>query len=106
MIEQYEKIYSDPTFQTLVRKKSIFSWCLAILTFVIYFSFILIIAFAPEIFAKPISSDSVISYGIPIGVGVILVSFLLTGVYVVRANKEFDGLNQDLLERYKTNSLD
>ena len=44
---------------------------------------------------------SVITWGIPAGLSVILLSFCLTGVYVYRANKEFDRLSQDIIDQVK-----
>ncbi|MDX1518904.1 MAG: DUF485 domain-containing protein, partial [Gammaproteobacteria bacterium] len=63
-----------------------------------YFCFILIIAFAPGIFATPVFEGSVITWGIPVGIFVIVLSFLLTGIYVLRANTEFDHLTRDIVE--------
>jgi uncharacterized membrane protein (DUF485 family) len=59
---------------------------------VIYFGFILVIAFAPKLLGTPLFSGSVTTIGIPIGIGVILSAFILTGIYVKRANGEFDEL--------------
>ncbi len=55
-----------------------------------YFCFILTIAYAPSVFATPLWDGSVTTLGIPVGIGVILISFILTGVYVKKANQEFD----------------
>ena len=41
--------------------------------------------------ARPIGGG-VTSIGIPIGVGIILLAILLTGLYVRRANREYDPL--------------
>ncbi|MEM7027482.1 MAG: DUF485 domain-containing protein [Pseudomonadota bacterium] len=97
----YKKIYANPEFHELEQKRGKFSWTLASITLVIYFSFILVIAFAPELFAKPIFSDSVITFGIPAGLSVIFLSFILTGIYVYRANKEFDQLSKDIIDQIK-----
>ena len=94
----YKKIYADPEFHELERKRGVFSWCLAGITIVAYFTFILVIAFAPELFARPIAEDSIITWGIPFGLLVIVLSFVLTGVYVHRANTEFDPLTRDIVE--------
>ncbi|WP_412841854.1 DUF485 domain-containing protein, partial [Aeromonas dhakensis] len=40
--------------------------------------------------------------GIPVGIGLILSAFVLTGVYVFRANGEFDELNQKILKGVKS----
>ena len=37
--------------------------------------------------------------GIPIGVAVIVAAFVLTGIYVRRANAEFDTLTRQIVER-------
>jgi uncharacterized membrane protein (DUF485 family) len=38
----------------------------------------------------------VITVGIPVGFGVIVIAFLLTGIYVYRANTVFDRMNDEL----------
>lgn len=86
----YDKIKMDSEFQHLVKKRQKFSLILTSIILVVYFSFILTIAYAPSLFAIPIISGSVTTLGIPVGLGVILLSFILTGVYVRKANKDFD----------------
>jgi uncharacterized membrane protein (DUF485 family) len=44
----------------------------------------------------PISG--VITLGIPVGVFIIVIAFVLTGIYVRRANSEFDELNRQIIE--------
>ena len=64
----------------------------------IYFGFILVVAFAPSLLATPIAGGTT-TLGIPIGIGVILAAFVLTGLYVRRANTEFDVATQRIIER-------
>ena len=97
----YKKIYANPEFHELEEKRGRFSWLLASITLIAYFSFILVIAFKPTLFAVPVMEGSVITWGIPAGLSVILLSFCLTGVYVYRANKEFDRLAQDIIDQVK-----
>jgi uncharacterized membrane protein (DUF485 family) len=97
----YRQIYADPEFHELEKKRGRFSWLLASIVMLTYFSFILVIAFAPEIFATPIIEGKIITWGIPVGLLVILLSFLLTGIYVYRANTEFDHLTRDILENVR-----
>jgi uncharacterized membrane protein (DUF485 family) len=66
----------------------------------VYISFILLIAFAPGWLGTPPTREPA-SPGIPIGVGVILISFILTGIYIWRANGEFDRLNNAVLHEVK-----
>ncbi len=65
---------------------------------VIYFSFILTVAFAPSLLAAPLANGT-LTIGIPIGIGVILTAFVLTGIYVRRANADFDVQTQKIVER-------
>jgi len=75
-----------------------FAWTLSILMLGLYLAFILLIAFAPGWLGTPLSEGSSITRGIPVGVGLIVSSFVLTGIYVLRANGEFDELNQKILK--------
>lgn len=94
----YRQIEKSPRFKELVSKRERFAWILSAIMLGLYVAFILVIAFDPQLFGKPISPDSVITWGIPVGVGLILSAFILTGIYVYRANGEFDGLNQAILD--------
>ncbi|MDR3441254.1 DUF485 domain-containing protein [Telmatospirillum sp.] len=96
-----EKIRSNPKYAELVSKRSGFAWSLTGLVLAIYYGFILIIAFMPQFLATPLSAGSVTTIGLPIGVGVILSAIVLTGIYVYRANGEFDELTKDLIEGSK-----
>ncbi|MEJ2654050.1 MAG: DUF485 domain-containing protein [Acidihalobacter sp.] len=99
--ELLQRIQANQAYQELVRRRSRFGWTLSIVMLVIYYSFILVIAFNPGLLGTPLSETSVITWGIPIGVLIILVAFILTGVYVRRANREFDVLVQQIVEDVK-----
>ena len=100
MQQLYRRIHNDPKFHELEKKRGIFSWSLSLVVLLIYYTFILIIAFSPDILAKPVSANSVISWGIPIGLFVIISSFALTGIYVYRANREFDTVSKEIIDRH------
>ncbi len=95
----YRRIYADPAFHALERKRGRFSWLLTSIILSAYFTFILIIAFAPGMFATPIIKGGIITWGIPAALCVILLSLLLAGIYVYRANKEFDQSVKDIIAR-------
>ncbi|WP_115718678.1 DUF485 domain-containing protein [Gallaecimonas mangrovi] len=97
----YEKIHSSKRFQDMVVRRERFAWVLSAIMLVIYFAFILIIAFSPQTFAKPIFAGSVVTWGIPVGLGVIISAFVLTGIYVRRSNREFDAENESVIEEAK-----
>lgn len=95
----YKKINQNPAFHALQKKRSKFSWTLAALMLSSYYAFILVIAFKPSLFAIPVSPDSTVTWGIVAGLAVITVSFILTGVYVYRANGEFDRETAEILRQ-------
>lgn len=94
------EIKADPDFQKLVHTRTRFSLILTVLTLLVYFGFILLIAFAPGWLGQSLAGG-VTTIGIPLGVGVIVAAFVLTGLYVARANSAYDALTQQLLERHK-----
>lgn len=89
-IQELDSVKNNPKYQELVRKRSRFAWMLAISMLLVYYAYIMTIAFKPELLAQPLSEDSVITIGIPIGVAIILFAFLITGFYVYRANNYYD----------------
>jgi len=91
-------IKEDNSYKELVSKRGRFSIKLTLIMLFVYFSFILTIAFKPSILSTPISSSSVITVGIPLGVFVIVLAFVLTGIYTYKANGEFDELSRKIDE--------
>lgn len=96
-----EKIKNNPKYHELVSKRTRFAWILSAIILFIYYAFILVIAFDAQLLAIKIASDSVITIGIPIGILIIISAFILTGIYVQRANREFDVLTHQIKEALK-----
>ncbi len=71
---------------------------LTIIMLLVFFGYILLIAFNKAFLARPIVDGGTTSIGIPLGIGVILVGIILTGIYVRRANREFDPIVDSLRE--------
>ena len=95
--EALARIRQSPAYQTLVRRRTRFSWILTAIMLVVYFGYIGLIAFDKAFLAQPIGAG-VTSLGIPVGVGIIFITIALTGIYVVRANSEFDRLTREIVE--------
>ena len=91
------KIQNNPKYHRLIKERDTLAWTLSALVMVIYFGFVLLVAFAPGFLTQPISATSVIPVGMLVGVGVILASVVLTGVYVYRANNTFDPLIDEIV---------
>lgn len=94
----YRSIQDNPRFQELVRKRERFAWTLSAIMLGLYSAFILLIAYGPHVLGARISATSSVTWGIPLGVGLIVSAFVLTAIYVRRANGEFDALNQAVLK--------
>jgi uncharacterized membrane protein (DUF485 family) len=92
-----DKIQNNPKYQELRSKRSSFGWTLTLLMMVVYYGYIALIAFNKPFLAQPIGAG-VTSLGIPIGMGVIVFTVLITAIYVRRANSEFDALTAEILK--------
>ena len=98
------RIKTDPRFRELEQKRKVFSWTLCIIMLVAYFAFIFLVAFggpssnvawARSLVATPVWG--VVTLAFPLGLGVIILAVVLTGVYVVKANGEYDELTRQLV---------
>ena len=92
---EYDRIVANPKFQQLVQERTRFGWILTAVILVVYFGFIGLIAFDKALLATKVGGGTA-SLGLFLGVGVILIAFALTGIYVARANTRFDALSADL----------
>ncbi len=66
-VSALKRIEADPNYQKLVAERKSFGWTLAIITLVIYYGFIAIVAFAPGIISTRVAGD--ITIGIIMGRG-------------------------------------
>jgi uncharacterized membrane protein (DUF485 family) len=94
------RIENDPNYRKLVSERKSLGWTLAIITLVMYYGYIAIVAFAPSLIAVPLFGS--ITVGIVLGVAIILASILLTGIYVMRANAEYDELTNAIVSASAT----
>ena len=90
------RIRNNPLFTELVTKRNRFSWTLCILMLLIYYGFILVVAFDKGLLAMDVGGGVTLAF--PVGLGVILSAVVLTGVYVLRANGEYDDLTRRIIK--------
>ena len=91
------RIEANPKYHELRRKRNSFGWLLTIIMMVVYYGYIALIAFNKPFLAQPIGAG-VTSVGIPIGMFVIIFTIVITGIYVRRANGEYDRLTAEILK--------
>lgn len=92
-----DKIQSHPKYLELKAKRNNFGWALTWLMMIVYYGYIALIAFNKPFLSQTIGGG-VTSLGVPIGMGVIVFTILITGLYVRRANSEFDDLTAAILK--------
>ena len=90
-----QRIASNPKYQELKAKRSSFGWWLALSMMVVYYGFILLVAFNKPFLATRLG-EGVMTVGMPIGLAVIVFTIVITAIYVRRANSEFDSLSAEL----------
>lgn len=91
---QVDRILQNPKFKEMVRKKSILSWTLTAIMLFIYVGFMLLVGYNKEFLLSSLSGG-VTTWGIPLGLGIIVLSFVLCAVYSYIANNLLDQLNQE-----------
>ena len=91
------RIRANPKYLELKRKRSSFGWWLTLLMMVVYYGYIALIAWNKPFLAQPLG-NGVTTLGVPIGMGVIIFTIIITGIYVRRANGEFDRLTREILQ--------
>ena len=93
--ELAQRIARNPKYQELKAKRSSFGWWLTLLMMIVYYGFILLVAFNKSFLSQRLG-DGVMTVGMPIGLGVIVFTIVITGIYVRRANSEFDALADEV----------
>lgn len=106
--EMYARIRENPKFKELVSKRERLAWTLTGIVLVLFFGLFLTVAFNPAVLAIKLG-DSYVTTGLLIGLIQFIFFWILTAVYVRRANSEFDVLTADLLRessKEKNNTKD
>lgn len=84
------EILNDADFKSLSSQKNTISLILTVLELVLYFGFIALIAYNKPFLAQKLSEGGAATVGIPIAVGTIVLSWVLTGIYIWWANTKYD----------------
>ena len=86
-----QRVVSNPKYQELKAKRSSFGWTLTWAMMAVYYGFILLVAFNKEFLSQKLGAG-VLTVGVPLGIGVIVFTVIITVIYVRRANSEYDDL--------------
>ncbi len=93
--ELVTRIANNPNYQALKTKRTRFGWWLTLAMMIVYFGFILLVAFNKSFLSQKLGAG-VMTMGIPIGFGIIVFTIVITAYYVNRANREFDALSETI----------
>ena len=97
--ELTQRIQRNSQYQYLIKARNTLGWSLTTLVLIAYYGFILVVAFNKSLLATPIAVGMTTTWGIPVGFGVILLTIVLTAVYVRRANRKYDPMVKEILEK-------
>lgn len=90
-----QKIQQMAEYQALTRARKKIIWPLASAVILVYFALVLAIAFVPAELGKSISGGAT-SIGVVLGLGVIVFCLVVTGIYVMYANRILEPLARQL----------
>lgn len=85
---QLHALLQSEDFRRLVAQRWSISLALTVVTLLVYFGFILLVAFNKPFLATLIGTH--MTLGIPLGIAVIIIAWVLTGIYVGWANRHYD----------------
>ena len=95
--EDVRRILASDDFKALVRKRNSVTLTLTAVMLIVYFGFILVIAFDKSLLAAKIGEH--VTVGLPIGIGIIIFAWLLTGFYTWWANNRYDRVVREMKEQ-------
>lgn len=95
-----QRIARDPNYQKLRSRRNRLGWTLTLLMMIVYYGFILLIAFDKAALAQKVGQATTLA--IPLGVGVIVLAWVLTALYVVWANGSHDAQVKKLRDEVKS----
>ena len=98
--QSLDPILAHPDFVLLVRRKQQLYWSLTAVVLLVYYGFVLLVAYAPGALGRSLSGG-VTSVGMLVGVLIMLLVIGLTGFYVYRANHLIDPLIDTLKQEFE-----
>jgi len=96
--QMYAHIRRNPRFAELVARRTRLAVMLSAVVLVIFYGFVMMVAFAPDIVATRLFEGSNLTVGIALGLFQFVLFWVLTLIYVRRANGEFDDLNKEIVQ--------
>ena len=100
----YERMLANPKFQELVSRRERVAWTLAAIVLTMFYGFVMVVAFSPASLGQPVAEGSRLTVGVAVELFMFIFFWVLTLIYVRRANTEFDAMTQEIVkEAWKEN---
>ena len=93
----YARIRRNPRFAELVSKRQGFATLLSVIVLTIFYGFFMVVAFTPNVIGQRLSEGSYLTVGIAAELFMFIFFWLLTALYVKRANGEFDAITAEIV---------
>ena len=93
----YARIRKNPRFAELVSKRQGFATLLSVIVLTIFYGFFMVVAFTPSVIGQRLSEGSYVTVGIAAELFMFIFFWVLTAVYVKRANGEFDDITTEII---------
>lgn len=94
------KIQANPKYQELVSKRNSFAVKLSAIVLIIFYAYILTIAFDPALLGTK-TGEGTLTYAFPVAAVIIVISFITTLIYVNKANTEYEELTNSIKDDVK-----
>jgi cation/acetate symporter len=95
----YERMRNNPKFQELVTTRGRFAWTLSIIVLTLFYGFVMTVAFNPTALGQPVSEGAMLTVGVAVELFLFVLFWLLSALYVRRANGEFDSLTEEVIRQ-------
>lgn len=97
--EIYERMRVNPKFQELVATRGRFAWTLSVIVLVLFYGFVLMVAYNPTALGQPVSEGSMLTVGVAVELFLFIFFWALSALYVKNANTKFDALTQEVIKQ-------
>ncbi len=92
-----ERIRRQPKYVQLVRERARWTWVLLAIILTAYACLMVCVAVRPDWLRIPLGDGNAVTIGWPLAAGTIVLTWLLMGLYVKRANSRFEALKEAIL---------
>ncbi len=95
--QKFQEVLKSEEFKRLAKKRWTVSLLLTFVMLLVYFGFLLLVAYDKELLQTKVGEYTTIA--IPLGIGLIIFAWIMTGIYISWANKVYDTEVEELKKK-------